>query len=377
MGADLRKLVLISKHVELRKYIKTIWIEDDCEKNDPWYTAKPPEQSDIWPRDDAGFIIATKIGVRELRHMLSEKWLCPATIILRDYRIALHNLGLFPDFTEDRNCRIGTTLEANPERAPALAKDIIDGLDLALVSLSVRIVVPPLSDNSLIHLPSNNLSLNQPQVTEVSIDLSPQHQGHGMGLSLLHSVELRAAPYWLEQSLYHAPNLENIKLHSSWDAMLYAGNPIPKLKKVELTAGTLHAHTILTLLANSKHSLHCIHLRMITLSHGSSWRELLVNLGDSLTELTSFQLSFPRGEGDEARSLRDSISFIGFGPDDVPEACRAGLTLKEKGPAHMRRLTWVLYEGPSAGLVLKSLAAYTSWYHHIRGHTPYESSGTN
>jgi len=200
-----------------------------------------------------------------------------------------------------------------------------------------------------------------------------------MKLSLLRSVELKAAPFWLEQSLYHAPNLENIKLNSlkSLDMMLYAGKPILKLEKVALTAGTLHAHTILTLLANSKHSLHSIYLKMITLRHGSSWRELLVDLANEFTELTSFQLIFPREQGDEARSYGDSVSFIGFGPHNVPEACRAGLTLKERGPAHMRRLTWVLYEGPSAGLVLKSLAAYTSWYHHIRGHTPYESSGTN
>lgn len=302
--------------------------------------------------------------------MLVDKRLRPETIKIRDYRIALMNLRWCSETTKTRDYRAGTTINSDPEpaaAAAALARDIIDGADLAIVSVSMRSVNLPLSDDSILHVPKlaqgqTHMCLSGPRVLDMTISLSPQHQGQGVGFSFLRSAELKVAPYWLEQVLYHAPILEDLNLSlggSPRDTAVFADIPIPKLKHFELhgTHSAWHAHSILAILANSKHTLTHISLIQVTLNQGSTWRELLSSIGADFHKLTSLHLRFPR-QNTVSQAISEAVSFLGFTEDAVAEECRSGLELREKGPPDQRRLTWVLYRGPSAGAVMVSLAAY-------------------
>lgn len=201
--------------------------------------------------------------------------------------------------------------------------------------------------------------------------LSPEYQGQGLGLSLLRFTRLRVIPYWLEQVLKRARDLESLEISwaKSWDTILAAGTQYPSLKKLSLQSLKLHSRMVSAVLANSKHSLISIFFVMVTLVQDSTWTELLSSIGDGFPNLTQFRIQFVRQV-----DIRESnvVTFLGFGEDELMEQYRPGLELDERGPSNDRRLTKIIYNGPNAGLVLKSLTGHAvlrgcrSWLpHHI------------
>jgi len=296
--------------------------------------------------------------------MLVDKRLCPETIRIRDYRIAPGNSEWCPDTINSQNCCTGNNSGVSPMPAAALARDIIDGADLAIVSISMRNKRLPLSGDSLARslnlAQGRDMSSSAPHITEVRIGLSPRHQGQGVGFSLLRDALLRVAPYWLEQVFHHAPKLEKLKLSipESWDTILSTGSPVAQLKQLRFSGTELHAQPILTVLANSKHSLTDISFHGTTLKQGegSTWRELLSSIGDDLPNLTCFRLVCIR----EADTTRRSVRFKGFRKDRVADEHRSGLTLCEVGGSSPNSLSSIRYDGPNAGVVLKTVAAYAT-----------------
>ncbi|KAF2797157.1 hypothetical protein K505DRAFT_358666 [Melanomma pulvis-pyrius CBS 109.77] len=327
MASDLRKLEDISMNADLRKYVKNIHIEDDCERNDAELLVAAPLEvpwtglPHVWPRDDAQIVNASEIGATSLRAMFMEKRFHPETIKIRDYRKG--------------------NATASPEPATTLARSILDGADLAVVSIRI-------------HKESQS-------VIEATVRLSPQHQGQDVGFSLLSSAELcfasNDASYWSEQLFYHAPALEDLTLSfdKPWSAqhgsMFSVGKPNLQLIQLNLSMSTLPAHIVLTILANSKHNLTGVSFSLMKLSQGSTWRELLSSIGSDFPRLTSFNLKFLSEEESGA------IKFQGLSKDRVDKEYGLGLEMFERGPQDNRRISWVRYKGPAASSVLKVVAS--------------------
>ncbi|KAF2725460.1 hypothetical protein K431DRAFT_280833 [Polychaeton citri CBS 116435] len=364
MGSDIQRLEGISRHEDLRRFVKTLRIEDDSQKHDPWSASEPPPagSSYIWPRDDGGLVDRSRVSTEGLKTMLAEQRLRPETITFRDYRAEASNLLLFPETSESLDCRIAAL-----EPITVLARNVIGGADLGVVSLDMRNVDIPLSRKSILHSPDiaqgkTQVSLGGPTVKEVMLELLPQHQGQGIGFSTLRSAKLCLTSnidlYWLEQVLCNAPNLEDLQLSVAnlWDHMLPADGLSSNLKQLDLSSATLQTRNVLSVLANSKDSLTGISLRHITLSQGqgSSWRELLSMVGNDYPRLTSFHVMALK----EGTTNSTNVNFLGFDKNAVAEENRSGLRAVEKGHAGNRRLTRVQYDGPNAGSVMRSLAAY-------------------
>ncbi|KAL2025290.1 hypothetical protein VTO58DRAFT_103515 [Aureobasidium pullulans] len=136
MGADLDRLEKLSRDTDLRSLVKTIVIQDDCEKNDPWNNVYPFQSDVIWPADEDGNIMSEQIGVQNLRAMLLDGRLCPEIIKIRDYRISLTNLYYCP---EDHNRKAYRTAGYGQDAtAVALfARDIIQGLGRSVIDVKM------------------------------------------------------------------------------------------------------------------------------------------------------------------------------------------------------------------------------------------------
>ena len=341
MGSDLTKLEEISANANLRKYVKHIYIQEDCERMDGLPFGYLPEESPredpshIWPRNDAYFVNSDEIGVAKLRTMFLEKRFTPETITVRDIRRG--------------------NITACVQPAGALARDILHGADLAAVSVRIY----KTSHSSV----------------EAIIDLSPEHQGQGVGFSMLNSAVVIFArndtSYWSEQLFYNAPNLEDLQVtfETKWssekDTMFSARAPIVKLKQVDFVASKLSTQAALTMLANSKHSLTSVSFRLASLSRGSTWRQLLSNIATDFPNLNFFQLKFL------LEDASGSIKFQGLNKEQVAEEYRSGLEIFERGPTDKRRISWVRYSGPGAGIILNAVvsSAVYWWVEQLLGAT--------
>lgn len=213
MGADLDRLEKLSRDTDLRSLVKTIVIQDDCEKNDPWNCVYPFQSDVIWPGDEDGNILSEQIGVQNLRAMLLDRRLCPEIIRIRDYRISPSNLYYCP---EDHNRKVYRTAGYGQDAtAVALfARDIIQGLGHGVIDVKMlRQSTENLRELSYFKNPDapTGMSLGSSLVTEVTICFSTELRGcHTGHFPMLRSAEILAAPYWVEKMLYHAPLLDYI-----------------------------------------------------------------------------------------------------------------------------------------------------------------------
>ncbi|THX51895.1 hypothetical protein D6D06_07069 [Aureobasidium pullulans] len=294
MGADLDRLEKLSRDTDLRSLVKTIIIQDDCEKNDPWNCVYPFQSDVIWPGDEDGSILSEQIGVQNLRAMLLDRRLCPEIIKIRDYRISLTNLYYCP---EDHNRKAYRTAGYGQDATTValFARDIIQGLGRSVIDVKMlRQSTGNLRELSYFRNPDAppGMSLGSSLVTEVTICFSTEFRGcHTGHFPMLRSAEILAAPYWVEKILYHAPLLENLTIspRASWDDLL-SSCPVPlQLKQLSIGSSTIHAS---------------------------------------------------------------------FGKADVPEQCRAGLDWKVRGLADDPRISSIEYQGLDAGEVLARLALH-------------------
>lgn len=372
MDSDLDKLKSLCTEPLIRALIEVLVIQDECNTLDPFAVPDLPSSDStfhIWPRDNAGMVITSEIGVAELGRMLRERLFCPSTIIIREYRIEPINMLLCEEFARFRPL-IRTIPQAVAEPVPlaALARDAIEGANLDVLSLVFRHCDPGYGENSVLSSAAirerfpNGISVGSPLVREAVIEADTAYLGGVTRFSRLRSacVQLgqEAQFYWLQQIFYKATELRALKLslEDSQDQQLEAEMVVPNLTEFSLGSSRISANVLLAMIASSKESLAHITFLQVVLDHGSTWREVLTSIAKEYHALTSFTLAIIR----EANGGGPAVDFRDFKDEDIPEQCRAGLTLTPKGPVGNKRVTRLAYSGIDAGKVLEIIAAMGS-----------------
>jgi hypothetical protein len=320
MAGDLNRLQMLTTYVQIRDYVKVICLKDDSDEIE----TSPSESSAIWPRHEDGQVAAEALGVGLLKAMLAAQQLRPDRLEIRDKRSA--------------------RAPSDPETAAILARNILDGADLAVTAFILR--------------------KESPMTTIIVAELSAKHQGQGTGFSILRKADLCLSQnlnsYWADQILLHAPALKELSL-SFWQPRHMPHTPSfilnnkawPTLEKLELCMAMLSAPSIMAILSKSEQSLTGISFRLTTLGNNSTWAELLSRIGNGFPHLTWFKLTH-LSEGPIGQS---QITFLDLDKDSVvSEPYKTGLKMLQKGSAGTKRIPGVEYGGPDANHVLRIVA---------------------
>jgi hypothetical protein len=389
MGSSLAHLKALSKDDRLRRLVRTLVIQDDCEKLDPYMIGDFPQVDSltcVWPRDYTGdtnspgvlpgIVTAGELdaGIADLAHLLRERLLQPKTVHVRDYHITQDKFLLGAEMA-----RVKEMIQVTPRtaehavsvRVGGLAEIIVEHSNVAVTSLEIRSVdigfFPPVSWDPLVSKLGWSVHLACPRAEEATIELSENYDGKETTFSMLRStdilVENDSATYWLEQIFYKSPNLETLSLNfrKSLCPQLAPDRVVPKLSKFSMShiQTTISAQDIHAMLASSKESLTHLDLCSINLT-GGSWRSVLSLLAAEYHSLTSFKLDFLREEkGVVSGEEKPCFYTLDFGDarDHVPEAYLQSLNLIEKPRCPHRPVGTVTYDGPNAGPVLEVLAS--------------------
>jgi hypothetical protein len=387
MGSSLAQLKSLSEDGRLRRLVKSLVIEDDCEKLDPWMTGDLPQVDSltcVWPRNNTdnpnspafqpGIATAGELdaGISDLVHLLRERSLRPAIIRVRDHRISQDTFRLRPEMARVRELiQIAPSIakDAISVRVDGLAKSVIERSNLAVTRLEMRSVdihaFPPVSWDLLVSK-LGHVSLGCPRAEEATIELFEDYQGHETTFSMLRSadilIEHDAATYWLEQIFYNSLNLDALsltvqqQLPGPW---LAPDRVVSALHEFTLsqTQTAISMQDLLAMIAASKESLTHLHFRSINLT-GGSWREVLSLLANEYRNLTSFKLDRLREEG-VSDGKEPSFFTLDFGSarDHVSEAYGQGLNMVERPRCPHKPVATLTYDGPNAGPVLNILAS--------------------
>lgn len=338
MADDLSRLQLLAtaKYEHIRQFVKVIWLEDETDKIQ-FHDVSPKDSDIIWPRLEDGRVAADALGVELLKAMLASQQLRPDRLEIRDKRSY---------FTDDK--------PADPETAAILARNILDGTDVAITAFT--------------------LWKSSYYETVISADLSAEHQGQGMGFSLVRKAALcftgTLNPYsfWTDRILLHGPALKELSLsfsNASLKIVVLGTKPQlppfilnntvwPALEKFELRASSLPLSTIMAILSNSQHSLTGISFHITNLYKESTWADVLSRIANEYPHLTQFELN-NLSEGEFPSS---HINFMSLLNKDLmaTEPYKSGLRIVQRGPEHHKRIPLVEYEGPSASYVLGIVA---------------------
>lgn len=370
MDSDLEKLKSASAEPRILTLMETLVIQDENNTLDPFAVPELPSPDStyhIWPRDSAGIVITSNIGVAELSRMLRERLLCPSTIIIRDYRIEPINMLLCEEFARFRSivCE-GPRHTGEPVPLAALARDVIEGSNLDIQSLAFRHSDPGYGEHSVLSSAAfrerfpNGISVGSPVIREAVIEVDAAYQGEETRFSKLRTANVQlgneAQSYWLHQIFYKAAGLKTLKLliRTSEDQQLEAGMVVPKLTKFSLCNSRISANDLLAMIASSKESLTYINFQQVVLNYGSTLREVLTLIANEYHALTSFTIAIVR----ETNGGGPAVDFRKVKDEDIPEQCRAGLELTPKGAAGNKRVTRLAYDGTDAGKVLEIVAAF-------------------
>ncbi|THZ26928.1 hypothetical protein D6C89_03499 [Aureobasidium pullulans] len=359
IGDDLQRLQELAVQPYISNHIKTLCVEDDTRKYDPWNVSEPPApgSTNLWPRDHLGIVNLALPGLKVLRNMLLEHRLKPKIIKIQDYSISDANSLVFPGALYHHRTGAIQTITA-------IARNILEDTNLTIISLILEKKNLELSPVSWVFLPRDEpVAISNPDVREMILELSLQDKGKGLDFSELRTVRLSyiVEPWWLEQMFSQAVMLEELELVSSnaLDTVVPTTCAISQLKKLNLSHLSVRAETILRLIATCKNQLVTISFRCITLTNESTWSLLLSALGDECRNLTSLQITVPRKEGNGSASGK-AVNFFGMMKDAVAEQERERLKIEERGSAENRRCNRVYYDGPHAAKVLQCLATYAA-----------------
>ncbi|CZR59407.1 uncharacterized protein PAC_09299 [Phialocephala subalpina] len=319
MGDDLSRLQMLATYEQIRDYVKVICLEDDYDFEE----MLPLESSTIWPRHEDGQVAAEALGVELLKAMLAAQQLRPDRLQIRD--------------------KSSVDTSADPEIAAMLARNILDGTDLAVTAFILR------KESAI--------------TTIISAELSAEHQGQGKGFSMLRKADIclsyhQNSSYWADQ-IRLAPALKELSL-SFWRSFnkpstgpfILDNRPWPALEKLELCMAALSTPSVMAILSNSEQSLTRISFRLMSLYNNSTWAELLSRIGNEFPHLAWFKLTH-LSEG-----LSRRITFLDLDNDSVlSEPYKAGVKMLQKPNADgTKRIPMVEYEGPDANHVLRIVA---------------------
>ncbi|THW35485.1 hypothetical protein D6D22_08124 [Aureobasidium pullulans] len=341
MGDDLQRLKELAVQPYISNHVKTLCVEDDTRKYDPWNVSEPPApgSTNLWPRDDLGIVNLALPGLKVLRNMLLEHKLKPTIIKIQDYSISDANSLVFPGALSHHRAGAIQTITA-------IARNILEDTNLTIISLILEKKNVDLSPDSWVFLPCDEpVAISNPDVREMILELSLQDKGKGLDFS-----ELRTAVMLEELELVN---------FNALDTVVPTTCAISQLKKLNLSHLSVRAETILRLIATCKNQLVTISFRCITLTNESTWSLLLSTLGEECRNLTSFHITVPREERNTSTSGK-AITFFGMNKDAVAEQERERLKIEERGSAENRRCNRVYYDGPHAAKVLQCLATYAA-----------------
>lgn len=329
MGSDLQNLRDLAQNEVLRKYITTIHIQDDWKAHDPGPmiagpdAGPPPGAIHIWPRDEQRIVQSGAIGIADLRDMLISHRLRPETITIRDFR--------------------GGNVECDTQPCAVLARDLLDGVDMAVKSFAFR------------------KDTNSYGALDMSFTLFPEYQGHGYGLSKLQSAQViltrNVTTYWQDQlcTAVSGPFYHTIAHARPWpdaDTPFASGVPAPRLSSLALVRMKISPSAVLDLIANSRTSLQTLTIYMVTLvGSNASWTPLLTQIARECSSLSAFNLSLLSVASLETPSTKFEISMESFAERD-----REGMRLSERGSKNRRTVGGVEYTGPNAASLLEIVA---------------------
>lgn len=368
MDLDLEKLRAVSMEPRIRGLIEMLIIQDDSNTLDPFAVPDLPSPDSmyrIWPRDDAGMVITSELGVAELSRMLHQKLLRPSTIIIRDYRIEPINMLLCEEFARFRPLfRKMSQATAEPVPLAALVRDVVEAANLDVRSLAFQHADSGHGEHSVLSSADfrqrfpNGISVGSPVIREAVIGIDKTYEEGETRFSRLRSACLQlgqeAQSYWLQQIFYKASELKTLKLSitNSQDRQLEAGIVIPKLTEFSLSGSRISAGDLLAMIGSSRESLTHITLQQVILNHGSTWREVLTSIARECRALVSFTIAIIR----ESDGGGPAVDFREVRDEDIPKQCKAGLKLTPKGPDGNKRVTRLAYSGSDAGKVLEVIA---------------------
>jgi hypothetical protein len=369
MGKSLTHLEKISRHPTLGKAVKTLSIQDDCEKVDPYNCDRVTDSSEIWPRDDKGYVIQNHLNVERLTHILLEHHLRPRVIKFRCYRIANRNLSKcskavrekhnFDDLFVGNDLLSGSFLQ--------LADEIVQSAKLSIEAICIQESQIRGCNCPIDHFPERKklgrvMGLHRPNCYDITLTLSHDAAEQGKGFSSLRSAEVKSDPLWLQHILYNAPRLENLNLDRvdfPSNMLLSADVSIAALKRLKINFSKMTAAQLQIIMAQSRQSLTDLELTHVTLKHSPSWRDFLFSISRQCTGLTKFLVHGLRNASGEYLEHTQDLSFEGFTAEMVSFEHRAGLRIDSlpTRPGH-RPISNVEYHGPDANLVLARLAGY-------------------
>lgn len=358
---SLSQLRSISQDSLIRSLVDVLVIQDDCEDLDPWSSSRLPrigEAYDIWPRDKAGCVLSGEIGIAELARMIRERLLCPSLVRIRSYEIGKGNL--------DFGTELGYVRDLIREKAPAgvqnatvvgMARDFVEGANVALTSIEMRSVDHPLADPPVeFREKFEDWSLESPSVAEAAIGISCDVEDREECVAMLTSASLclkgGQMAYWIEKVFYEASALKtlNLQIENPQEPYLEAERVVPELKQLTLSASTTSTQQILAIIASSKKTLEHLNFRQVILIEGSTWQGILTSIANECQALVSFILAVLR---EAPRSLALDCHKVKE-ENLIPEQYQVGLDAKELGPE--LRVTRVSYSGMDAGSTLGILA---------------------
>ena len=321
IGSDVEKLQEISMSAELRKHVKSIYIQDGCQRSNRWTPYRDSPQ-----KDNTQMIKTDAMGVKTLKTILADCRLCPESIHIRDHRLSINHM--------------------RPEPIADLAQEIYDGANLAILSL--------------------NIQQSHADITKVDLEFSKQHQGQNVGFSMLRSGILRfrsnLPTYWIDRVLFGSPSLVSltITIFSQFSAqklesILSSKTIIPQLEHLSLTAvSEISAQSILTILGSSKTSLIDLSFQRIMLCDDLTWPELLHRIGADFPHLKSFSIIGPV----EQRATNGRfLKFVLSSKDELAEEYRAGLDFGGVHETKFPRIGRWRYNGANAGEFIKVMAS--------------------
>ncbi|KAM0716658.1 hypothetical protein Q7P37_008103 [Cladosporium fusiforme] len=367
MGSDIERLRSISQDSHIRPLVENIVVQDECDEMDPWTPSPLPTIGalyNIWPRDAAGSVITSEIGITDLTQMLRARLLRPSSIKIQSYQINERNLEYGPELNYARDMiRAKAPSGTNATTVAEMARVLIEGANVAVTSMEIQNAHPSYCDAPTEfkqRFDREGWSLSSPHIREAVMVLSTDYDGPKTDWSMLGSaimfLKQEAMSYWLGKVLFEAKELKTLHLHVENQPLpsIEAGRVIPELTDLKLGLGgsTISANEILVILSSSKRSLRHLSFRGMTLAEGSTWREIMTSIAKDYDALTSFELAGLR----EKTGKGPAVDFHEFKEQHVPEQCRAGLNFREKGPE--KRVTGLTYTGADAPLILGIVASH-------------------
>ena len=342
IDSDIDRLERISQSGRLARYVKTIQIKDDWANiREHLRRATPPPEEGMpkgwkireqrirkmrracrsWPREKTATLDLDMMAIGKIQTILQENRFLLDALIIR---------GVYESFGADK------------EATMALALEIVSTANLGITSLRIE-----------------NVGM---WVTKVTFRFHQKTRDQKAGFSILREVNVEidngpASIYLLNQLLYHAPVLEDLRLANldargrcamvPFDTYVNRGVPLVKLKRLRLSRWSCPASFIQKILGNSRHTLQEIELVSILLNHGTerAWNELLLYIGKGFPALIHFNLASLKHMG---------RSWLDF--SDIPEMLEA--TCEGELGAYSLYHEQVKFRGSNASHALQIVASH-------------------